>query len=100
MSHGLFWSAMPGELQTVYANAEAGDIVAVVTHVSNYEASPPAAQAVENYVWPDFTVGAEGSWVVFRRDREKYFPRKKKAEPDQVNGKDQDQEIIPETMTV
>ena len=49
MSHGLFWSAMPGELQTVYANAEAGDIVAVVTHVSNYEASPPAAQAVENY---------------------------------------------------
>ena len=58
------------------------------------------AEAVENYVWPDFMVGAEGTWVVFRRDREKYFPRKKKAEPDQVNGKDQDQEIIPETMTV
>ena len=37
------------------------------------------AQAVENYVWPDFTVGAEGTWVVFRRDREKYFPQKKKA---------------------
>ena len=36
------------------------------------------AEAVENYVWPDFTVGAEGSWVVFRRDREKYFPRKKR----------------------
>ena len=49
MSHGLFWSATPGELETVYANAEAGDIVAVVTHVSNYEASPQAAQAVENY---------------------------------------------------
>ena len=57
------------------------------------------AAMVENYVWPDFMVGAEGSWVVFRRDREKYFPRKKKAEPDQVDGKDQDQEIIPETMT-
>ena len=40
---------MPGELETVYANAEAGDIVAVVTHVSNYEASPQAAQAVKNY---------------------------------------------------
>ena len=58
------------------------------------------AQAVENYVWPDFRVGVEGSWVVFRRDQEKYFTRKKKAEPDQVNGKDQDQKIIPETMTV
>ena len=58
------------------------------------------AAMVENYVWPEFMVGAEGSWVVFRRDWEKYFPRKKKAEPDQVNGKDQDQEIIPETMTV
>ena len=57
------------------------------------------AEAVKNYVWPDFMVGAEGSWVVFRRDREKYFPRKKKAEPGQVDGKGQDQEIIPETMT-
>ena len=58
------------------------------------------AEAVKNYVWPDFMVGAEGTWVVFQRDREKYFPRKKKAEPDQVDGKDQDQEIIPETMTL
>ena len=58
------------------------------------------AAMVENYVWPDFMVGAEGSWVVFQRDREKYFPRKKKAEPDQVDGKGQDQEIIPETMTL
>ena len=35
------------------------------------------AQAVGNYVWPYFRVGVEGSWVVFRRDQEKYFPRKK-----------------------
>ena len=36
------------------------------------------AAMVENYVWPDYMVGVEGSWVVFRRDREKYFPRKKR----------------------
>ena len=42
------------------------------------------AEAVGNYVWPDFTVEAEGTWGVFRRDREKYFPREKKAEPDQL----------------
>ena len=58
------------------------------------------AAIVENYVWPDFMVGVEGTWVVFRRELEKYFPRKKKTEPDQVDGKGQDQEIITENMTL
>ena len=33
---------------------------------------------VENYVLPDFMVGAEGTWVVVQRDREKYFPGRKR----------------------
>ena len=32
---------------------------------------------VENYVCPDFKVGVEGTWVVFRRVIEKHYPRKK-----------------------
>ena len=32
---------------------------------------------VEDYVWPDFKVGVEGTWIVFRRVIEKYYPRKK-----------------------
>ena len=91
-SASLFWSWWQREFEEPVEFLEYD-----VGQLSN---SVELAAMVENYVWPDFKVGAEGSWVVFRRDREKYFPRKKKAEPDQVDGKDQDQEIIPETMTL
>ena len=37
------------------------------------------SEMVKDLVWPDFKVGAEGSWVVFRRVKEMYFPRKNKA---------------------
>ena len=43
------------------------------------------SEMVKDLVWPDFKVGAEGSWVVFRRVEERYFPRKKKDESSQLN---------------
>ena len=48
------------------------------------------SKMIENFVWPDFKVGAEGSWVVFRRVKERYFPRKSKAESSQLNGNESD----------
>jgi len=42
---------------------------------------------IENFVWPDFKVGAEGSWIVFRRVEERYFSRKNKIEISKVNTK-------------
>ena len=43
------------------------------------------SEMVNDLVWPDFKVGAEGSWVVFRRAKERYFPRKSQAESSQLN---------------
>ena len=43
------------------------------------------SEMVKDLVWPDFKVGAEGSWVVFRRVKERYFPRKSKDESSQLN---------------
>ena len=43
------------------------------------------SEMVKDLVWPDFKVGAEGSWVVFRRAEERYFPRKSQAESSQLN---------------
>ena len=43
------------------------------------------SEMVKDLVWPDFKVGVEGSWVVFRRVKERYFPRKKKDESSQLN---------------
>ena len=43
------------------------------------------SEMVKDLVWPYFKVGAEGSWVVFRRVKERYFPRKKKDESSQLN---------------
>ena len=54
------------------------------------------SKMIENFVWPDFKVGAEGSWVVFRRVEERYFPRKSKDESSQLNGNESDQEKYPE----
>ena len=39
------------------------------------------SELVKDLVWSDFKVGVEGSWVVFRRVEERYFPLKKKTEP-------------------
>ena len=50
------------------------------------------SKMIENFVWPDFKVGAEGSWVVFRRVDERYFPRKKKDESSQLNDESKKQE--------
>ena len=50
------------------------------------------AKMIENFVWPDFKVGAEGSWVVFRRVEERYFPRKSKDESSQLNDESSEQE--------
>ena len=38
------------------------------------------SEMVKDLVWPDFKVGAEGPWVVFRRVEERYFHRKNKTE--------------------
>ena len=43
------------------------------------------SEMVKDLVWPDFKVGAEGAWVVFRRAEKRYFPRKKKYESSQLN---------------
>ena len=44
------------------------------------------SEMVNDLAWPDFKVGAEGSWVVFRRVEERHFPRKNKDESSQLNG--------------
>lgn len=49
MNHGLFWNAPPTQLEAIYHAAVSGDIVAVVTHVSNYAESSQNAQAVDDY---------------------------------------------------
>ena len=43
----------------------------------DFKTAVQLSSVVENYVWPDFKVGVEGSLVVFRRVNEKYYPRKK-----------------------
>ena len=48
------------------------------------------SEMVKDLVWPDFKVGAEGSWVVFRRAEKRYFPRKNKAETSPLNGNESD----------
>ena len=49
------------------------------------ETAAMLSEMVKDLVWPDFKVGAEGSWVVFRRVKERYFPRKTKAKSSQFN---------------
>ena len=50
------------------------------------------SELVKDLVWPDFKVGAEGSWVVFRRVDERNFPRKSKDESPQLNDESSKQE--------
>ena len=53
--------------------------------VGDFQTAVQLSSVVENYVWPDFKVGVEGTWVVFRRVREKYYPRKKNKQPGLIN---------------
>ena len=50
------------------------------------------SELVKDLVWPDFKVGVEGSWIVFRRVEERYFPRKSKDESSQLNDESSKQE--------
>jgi len=50
------------------------------------------SELVKDLVWPDFKVGTEGFWVVFRRVEERYFPRKSKDESSQLNDESSRQE--------
>ena len=56
------------------------------------ESAAMLSELVKDLVWPDFKVGAEGSWIVFRRAEERYFPRKTKAESSQLNDESSKQE--------
>ena len=53
--------------------------------VGDFQTAVQLSSVVENYVWPDFKVGVEGTWVVFRRVREKYYPRKKNKQSELIN---------------
>ena len=53
--------------------------------VGDFQTAVQLSSVVENYVWPDFKVGVEGTWVVFRRVNEKYYPRKKNKQSVLVN---------------
>ena len=57
------------------------------------------SEMVNDLVWPDFKVGAEGSWVVFRRVEERHFPRKNKDESSQLNDESRKQEKFPENKS-
>ena len=49
--------------------------------VGDFQTAVQLSSVVENYVWPDFKVGVEGTWIVFRRVIEKHYPRKKNKLP-------------------
>ena len=56
------------------------------------ETAAMLSELVKDLVWPDFKVGVEGSWIVFRRAEERYFHRKSKAESSQLNDESSKQE--------
>ena len=60
--------------------------------VGNFKTAVQLSSVVENFVWPDFKVGVEGTWIVFRRVREKYYPRKKNKQAGLINAARQDKE--------
>ena len=53
--------------------------------VGDFQTAVQLSSVIENFVWPDFKVGVEGTWVVFRRVNEKYYPRKKNKQSGLVN---------------
>ena len=40
---------------------------------------------LRNLTWPDFEVSVDGSMIILKRVKERYFPRKKKDESSQLN---------------
>ena len=53
--------------------------------VGDFKTAVLVTSMVEDYVWPDFRVGVEGTWVVFRRVKEKYYIRKKNKQSGLIN---------------
>jgi len=47
---------------------------------------------VRNLTWPDFEVSVDGSMIILKRVKERYFPRKKKDESSQLNDENSKQE--------
>ena len=47
---------------------------------------------LQNLTWPDFEVSVNGSLIILKRVKERYFPRKNKAESSQLNDKSSMQE--------
>ena len=47
---------------------------------------------LRNLTWPDFEVSVNGSMINLKRVKEKYFPRKNKAESSQLNDESSKQE--------
>jgi len=47
---------------------------------------------IRNLTWPDFEVSVDGSMIILKRVKERYFPRKKKAESSQFNDENSKQE--------
>ena len=47
---------------------------------------------VRNLTWPDFEVSVDGSMIILKRVKERYFPRKTKAESSQLNDESSKQE--------
>ena len=51
---------------------------------------------VRNLTWPDFEVSVDGSMIILKRVKERYFPRKSKDESSQLNGNESDKYKFPE----
>ena len=47
---------------------------------------------VRNLTWPDFEVSVDGSMIILKRVKERYFPRNNKAESSQLNDESSKQE--------
>ena len=47
---------------------------------------------LRNLTWPDFEVSVDGSMIILKRIKERYFPRKKKDESSQLNDESRKQE--------
>ena len=47
---------------------------------------------LRNLTWPDFEVSVDGSMIILKRVKERYFPRKTKAESSQLNDESRKQE--------
>ena len=47
---------------------------------------------IRNLTWPDFEVSVDGSMIILKRVKERYFPRKSKDESSQLNDESSKQE--------